>query len=75
MFDNLSFGECIGTVLGCGILLRFGSLLADGFLDNVKWLLHKLKLHFQVQKRKTDYQSFFRSFSSLSISSMVSWAR
>lgn len=52
MFDNLSFGECIGTVLGCGILLRFGSLLADGFLDNVKWLLHKLKLHFQVQKKK-----------------------
>lgn len=52
MFDNLSFGECIGTVLGCGILLRFGSLFADGFLDDVRWLLHKLKVHFQKSPKQ-----------------------
>ena len=53
MLDNLSFGECVGTVIGFGLLLRFGSLLADGFLDNVRWLLRELKLHFQ-KSPKTD---------------------
>lgn len=47
MFDNLSFGECVGMVLGCGVLLRFGSLLAAGFLENIKWLFRKLKMYFQ----------------------------
>ena len=53
MFDNLSFGECVGTIIGVGLLLRFGSLIADGFLENVGWLFRKLKLHFQ-NSRKAD---------------------
>lgn len=51
MFDNLFFGECVGTVMGVGLLLRFGSLIADGFLENVKWVFHKLKLHLQNRRK------------------------
>jgi len=50
MFDNLSFGECIGSIMGIGLLLRFGSLIADSFLDDLKSLFRKLKLHFQSRK-------------------------
>mgnify|MGYP006998041509 CR=1 FL=1 len=47
MFNNLSFGECIGIFLGLGVLLRLGSLLADSWLSSMKWLFHDLKVHFQ----------------------------
>ena len=50
MFDNLSFGECVGSIMGIGLLLRFGSLVADSFLDNLRWLFTTLKLHFQNRK-------------------------
>lgn len=52
MFDNLSFGECIGTIMGFGALLRLGSLIVDDFLGNVRSLFHLLKVRFQVQKKK-----------------------
>ena len=52
MFDNLSFGECIGTIMGFGALLRLGSLIVDDFLSNVRWLFRFLKVHFQEQKKK-----------------------
>lgn len=53
MFDNLSFGECIGTIMGLGALLRFGVLIADYFLGNVKWLFFFLKVHFQKPPKRT----------------------
>ena len=52
MFDNLSFGECIGTIMGFGALLRLGALIMDDFLRNVRCLFSFLKVHFQVQKKK-----------------------
>ena len=51
MFDNLSFGECVGTIMGIGLLLRFGSLIADSFLNDIKWLFSVLKLHFQNRRK------------------------
>ena len=53
MFDNLSFGECIGTVMGFGALLRLGALIMDAFLCNVRWLFHFLKVHFQKSPKRT----------------------
>lgn len=52
MFNNLSFGECIGTFLGLGVLLRLGSLLADSWFSNVKWLFRELKMHFQKSPKQ-----------------------
>lgn len=53
MFDNLSFGECIGTIMGFGLLLRFGTMIADGFIYNVRWLFRFLKMHFQKPPKCT----------------------
>ena len=53
MFDNLSFGECVGTIMGFGALLRLGALIVDDFLDNVRWLFHLLKAHFQKPSKRT----------------------
>lgn len=47
MFNDLSFSECIVTFLGLGVLLRFGSLIADSWLSNMKWLFRTLKVHLQ----------------------------
>lgn len=51
MFDNLSFGECIGTIMGLGALLRLGALVMDDFIGNVRWLFFFLKVHFQKKKK------------------------
>ena len=53
MFDNLSFGECVGTIMGFGALLRLGALITDYFLDNVRWLFSFLKMHFQKPPKRT----------------------
>ena len=53
MFDNLSFGECIGTIMGFGALLRLGALIVDDFLGNVRWLFSFLKMHFQKPPKRT----------------------
>lgn len=63
--DFITSSESIVCLFFAGVVLRFGFLFADWCLSGWKELFHFLKMHFQVQKRKTDYQSFFRSFSSL----------
>ena len=47
MFNDLSFSECIVTLLGLGAVLRFGSLIADFWLLSMKEFFHVLKVHFQ----------------------------
>lgn len=47
MFNDLSFSECIVSLLGLGVVLRFGSLVADFWLSSVKECFHALKMHFQ----------------------------